>query len=81
MARTTSWPPKLPTVIRPASAGFAPPISNGAIQLWLKLVVHVEAHQRESKVTWEYDVLPFLPAGSLSQKGLVIDEGLRFEAL
>lgn len=44
------------------------PISNGTIKLWLKLTAYIEAHQRESRVTWEHDVLPFLAGGQFESK-------------
>lgn len=37
-------------------------------KLWLKLTVHIEAPRRESSITWEYDVLPFLPGGQSESK-------------
>lgn len=37
-------------------------------KLWLKLTVHIQSYQREAKVTWEHDVLPFLPGGQFESK-------------
>lgn len=45
------------------------PISTTVVKLWLRLTVYIQplSHPK-SKVTWEHDLLPFLPGGQFESK-------------
>jgi hypothetical protein len=45
------------------------PISTATANLWLRLTIYIQArYQTLSKVTWEHDLLPFLPGGQFESK-------------
>jgi hypothetical protein len=47
----------------------AEPIATDLAKLWLRLTVYIqERSQRKSMVTWEHDLLPFLPGGQFESK-------------
>jgi hypothetical protein len=45
------------------------PISTDIAKLWLKLTLYIQSRPHpKSKVTWEHDLLPFLPGGQFESK-------------
>jgi len=45
------------------------PISTAIANLWLRLTIYIQSrYPTQSRVTWEHDLLPFLPGGQFESK-------------